>query len=262
MSKLSRKRKLSTESLESRQLLHGGGFGLMGPITVDEQVEAVFERYDETGDGILDADDELSTRVEERLADADADGDGGVTADELVEYLETSRVSNLLGVGDTSDRGCYRGDAADRVEAAIELVDEDGEGDIDQGEVSAELWETLAAADTDANASLSAEELTTLVETLDAEKEATALASRVESIFSSLDDDGDSLIAETEVSATMWERIAAADTDDDQAVSEDEMSEFLQQQDAEREATRQIEGGGRGQHHGSRRGGRGGGRGR
>ena len=256
MSKNFRQRRLATESLESRQLLHGGSLGLFGPPTIDEHVEAVFERYDETGDGVLNADDGLSDRVQDRLADADADGDGSVSTEELTTHLETSRVSSLLGLEGGSSHRRLGGDSANRIEAAIDVVDDDGEDDIDQSEVSSELWEQLAAADTDGDASLTADELTVMVETLQAERQAEAIANRVEAIFSSLDDDGDSLIGESEVSERLWERISSADSDGDSAISEEEMTQFVTDQIAEREASRLIFGGGSRGVGGMRRGGR------
>ena len=241
------KRTLRAESLESRQLLHGGGFGILGAATVDERVEAVFDRYDATEDGILNEADELSERVTERLAGADGDEDGSVTMDELTAYYETSRVSRLLGVGD-SGNGCRGngGDASERVEAAIEVIDDDGEGDLDQSEVSEELWDQIASADTDANASLSSEELVTLVETLDAERQAALIADKVDFIFARYDADEDGSIVATEVSENRWERLSPADADANEAVSQEELTAYATEQAASGESTRGLFGGGRG----------------
>jgi Ca2+-binding EF-hand superfamily protein len=257
----SRNRKLAAESLESRQLLHGGGLGMHGAATVDEQVEAVFERYDATEDGILNEADELSDRVTEWLAGADGDADGGVTVGELTVFYETERVSRLLGLSDSGGR-CHRagGDASERVEAAIEVIDDDGEGDLDQAEVSEELWEQIASADTDADASLNSDELVTLVETLDAERQAAFIADKVDSVFARYDADEDGSIVESEVSESRWARLSTADTDANEAVSQDELTTYVTEKLAARESTRGLLGGGHrgGGHHGHHgRGGRG-----
>lgn len=253
------KRTLRAESLESRQLLHGGGVGMLGAATVDEQVEAVFDRYDATEDGILSEADELSDRVTERLAAADGDTDGSVSMDELTRFYENARVSSLLGVADSGGR-CRdtSGDVQERVDAAIEVIDEDGEGDLDQAEVSEELWEQIAAADTDANASLSSDELASFVETVDVERQAAFIADKVESVFAKYDADEDGSIVATEVSETRWERLSPADADANEAVSQAELRAYATEQVAAGESTRGLFGGSGhrgGGHHG--RGGRG-----
>jgi Ca2+-binding EF-hand superfamily protein len=235
-----RTRKLAAESLETRQLLHGGGFGgILGPPTVDEYVDAVFERYDATEDGLLNEADELSERVQERLAGADSDGDGGVTVDELTEFYETSRVSQLLGIGDSSGhhRLGGRAEAADRVDLAIGVVDDDGEGDIDQSEVSVGLWEELSAADTDGDGSLSSDELLALVVSIDAERQAARIADAVTAIFERYDEDGDAAIGVSEVSERQWNRLSDADGDGNDSISQVELTQFVTDQVAQGEAS-------------------------
>ncbi len=256
--KKSRTRRLGGECLESRQLLHGGGLGAaLGAATVDEQVEAVFERFDATEDGILNEADELSDRVTERLSGADADADGSVTMNELTVFYETSRVSRLLGVGESSGRHSMgTGDAADRIESAIEVVDDDGEGDIDQAEVSEELWAAIGSADVDGDSSLSSDELTTLVETLDAERQTASITDKVDSIFARYDANEDGSLVEDEVSEQRWGTLVEADADADAAVSHEELTTYVTAQVEAGESPRDVVGGGqRGGGHG--RGGRG-----
>lgn len=257
----SRNRKLTAETLESRYLLHGGGFGMLAAPTVGEQVDAVFERYDATEDGILDEADELSDRLTQRLAGADSDADGGVTMDELTVFYETERVSRLLGIGD-SGGPCFRAssDVAERVEAAIEVIDDDAAGDLDRDEVSEELWEEIASAATDDDNSLSSDELVTLVAALDAERQAAIIADKVDSVFARYDADEDGSIIESEVSERHWNSLSEADADANEAVSQEELTSYVTEQVAAGESIRGLFGGGG--HHGRVHHGHGHGRGR
>lgn len=229
MLKSNRLRKLGAESLENKTLLHGGGFvGPISDVSIDDMVQATFERYDATQDGILNADDELSDRFANRIADADTDGDGGVSTDELTVHLETERVSKLLGLDDAR---CRPGvDVETRVTSAIETVDDDGEGDIDQAEVSESLWSSLSVADADEDGSLTAEELTALVEANAAAARAEMIANRVDAMFERYDTDADDLISVGEVTTMRWNRLSAADADGDQAVSRDELTQYVTDQ--------------------------------
>ena len=219
------KRNLAAESLENRQLLHGGG---IGEASVADRVEGVFGRYDANEDGVLNADDELSERVTERLAEVDGDADGSVTVAELTTYYETNIVSRLLGVGDATGRRGLGASVEDRIARAIEVVDDDGEGDIDQAEVSESLWTSLAEADLDGDLSLSAEELTPFVETIDAARMAARIANRVDAIFERYaGEESSESIVESEVSERLWSRLSEADADEDGEVTKDELTAHL-----------------------------------
>lgn len=230
------KRKLAGESLESRKFLHGGGFGGMGGfgggMTIDDQVETTFERYDKNDDGTLNADDSLSTRVQKRIDGADADTDGGVTVKELTQFLEADKVSKLLGIGDSSRPFIFCGDdaIADRVSSAIELVDEDADGSIDQSEVAPSLWTDLSAANTDEDPALSTAELTTFAEALQAEAQAEFIADAVDALMARLDSDDDGAIASTEVSERRWSKMEDADADDNSSISKEELTAYVTEQ--------------------------------
>ena len=226
-------RKLRAESLESRQLLHGGG--LASAESIGERVDAVIEHYDTNLDGALGEDDELSERVQEKLAEIDANEDGTVTSEELTVYYETQSVSRSLGLG-SSHRHLWRGDAEDRIANAISVVDEDGENDIDQTEVSAELWEQLASADTDGSLALTVEELTAFVEATDAAAREAYISGQVERLFERYDADDSLTIAEDEVAAYRWSHLSTADTDGDGSISQDEATTYFSERLAAREA--------------------------
>ena len=83
MSKVRGRRKLVAESLEARQLLHGGACAGGGdPPSTAERVESAFERADTNEDAVLTA-DEVSERIWDRLSAADTD-ENGVSQEELV----------------------------------------------------------------------------------------------------------------------------------------------------------------------------------
>lgn len=206
-----------------------GPGGLGGRMTIDEQVEATFERYDKNDDGTLNSDDALSTRITNRYAGADANDDGGVTSIELTQYWEANAVSKLLGISDSSRAFLFCGEDAisDRVESVIELVDEDADGLVQSTEVASSLWEDLSSADTSGDGALSAEELTAFAEGVQAEAQAEFVTDAVDALMARLDSDDDGAIASTEVSERRWSRMADADTDESGAISQAELTAYV-----------------------------------
>ena len=110
----------------------------------------------------------------------------------------------------------------------------DAEGDIDKSEVSDELWEDLASADMDGNESLSSEELSALVEGIQAERQAAYVAEIVTAALEQYDEDGESDIDRTELSESQWSRIADADLDGNESLSQDELTQHVAAQVADR----------------------------
>ena len=92
-------RKLRTESLESRQLLHGGALFCEAPPATDI-AESAFTRMNTNDDTVLAADDGIAARVLERLADADTDGNGFSQA-ELTSHIENRIAERQAGNGET-----------------------------------------------------------------------------------------------------------------------------------------------------------------
>lgn len=146
-------KKLGIDHLEKRVLLHGGGFGGFGRgfhggfggeiPTVEERVDAIFERADEDGDGQIVA-DEVSERKWEHLQDADADQDGAISAEELTSHI-TDQLEQRI---------------ADQVDRVFSRYDEDGTGEIDLSEISGRCTGRLADADANEDDILTTEELT------------------------------------------------------------------------------------------------------
>ena len=243
-----RRTRFQGEALESKQMLHGGGFEGRGPgggglggldnlvfgsaAAIEDRVTQIFDRYDANDDGVLNADDNLPGRVTRLYGAADADGDEGISTAELTTFLGSSAVSRILGLGDQgTGRGCggIVSDAqiASRVERALEIVDADGEGDIDSTEVTSAVWEQMTTADANADSSVSSDELTTYLESLRDAKIATLVTNYVDRVMEQYDADNDSAISQSEVSATRWNRISVADTNNDASISEDELTTYV-----------------------------------
>lgn len=239
-------------------MFQGGGLPeRLGPPSIDEQVELTFECYDETGEGLLTA-DELPKRLEDLYVGSDVNGDG-IGMKELTEFLEADRVSKLLGLDESSGlcgRGPSGADTADRVEEVLELVDDDGNGAIEQGEVSQALWAELSPAISDQSTAISTEALVAFVESLDQERLDAWIAEKVDSILETYDEDGNGSLDASEVPERQWNRLLKAvgdpDTDDNaEIVTRDQLKTYVTDQVSERDLLRgPFDFGGGGRHSG------------
>ncbi len=223
-------RRLQAESLENRQLLHGGGFG--GILTLEDWVQAAFQRLDSNADGQL-ASDEVPADAWTKLSGADTNTDGGISSDELLTLLQDA----MSPAGPQSGhfeghrhRGSGHGErhegknaeltVAERVDKLFEIAGDDEL--LSESEVSACVWTRIADADADGNGLISKDELTSQLEA-EAEARLTAI---IDNVFVA-DQNGDGLTAD-EVSARKWERLSTADADGDGIVSQDELRTYLE----------------------------------
>lgn len=264
--KVGANRSLKAESLESRQLLHGGGMVAGEPPTIEERVAGAFERFDANENGEL-AQEEVPERVWNRISSAEGEDENtSISAEELTAHLE-SRIAEREaneGEGDTEqgrdreDRGDRnerrrnnrrtrsgnridrRGDGErerptieQRVDAFFEANDTNSDGLINASdEVSEELLARISDADTsEVSDGVSAEELVSFHEARQQERQQT----RFDRFFSRLDDDGNGGVTEDEAGRN-WERISAADADSDGSVTADELQSYLDTLREERES--------------------------
>ena len=241
------------EPLESRQMLHGGGWEgrhssldsvLFGSATIEEQVGRVFERYDANDDGVLNADDNLPGRVTRRFGDADANSDGGISTAELTTFLGSQAVSRILGLSDNHSRGHLLSDAqiSDRVARAIDLVDADGGGDTDQSEVTDAVWQQLSTADANSDSSLSSDELKSLLQQMREERIGAMVTKYVDQLMERFDTDNGSDLDQSELSAARWNKIKAADVNGDSSISEQELTTYITAQITQRLSGNSTEG--------------------
>ena len=257
--KMGARRKLRAETLETRQLLHGGAFMSGDPTAM---AEAAFARLNTNEDAVITADDGISERLLERLAEADTDGEEGISQAELTAQFE-AKIAERAEASESRGnfRGRFRGrggmgparqvarqSPSDRLDSLFEN-DADGNG-LTADEVSERIWERISAADTDSEeggvVSVSREELETYIEAKRAE--------RFDAAFARLDADQSGGITADEVSERRWERLSAADSEEydgnaDGIVTKDELQSYKEAKRAEREAEAEdsegTEGGGR-----------------
>lgn len=133
-----------------------------GSITLDELTafkrdggphgtrEDLFARLDKDGNGAL-AEDELSAQLWERLSDADTDGDGNITLEELTAFTP-DRPSGPRHGGHGDGGG--RGDCD-----VFARFDENDDGLLTADELPEDIWTRISPADTDGDSAVSAEEL-------------------------------------------------------------------------------------------------------
>lgn len=122
----------------------------------------LFARWDADGDGKV-ALKELPERAQERLGDADQDGDGSLTSAEVAAFhakrwAEHRAEADTNGDGTVSDaerEAMRERHHAERFAAA----DKNGDGALTQDEVDARRWAHLAAADADGDQRVTRAEL-------------------------------------------------------------------------------------------------------
>ena len=239
------KRHLQTESLESRQLLHGGAMAEAEPPTIEDRVAAVFQRHDANRDGELSR-EEVSRRVWQRVSSADGrDRNATVSRDELAAQF-TAEAEERESEDDRQDRNREerneqeerrqqgrreqdnehgereRPSLQDRVDAFFQENDTNMDGVVNGSDaISEESLARIAAADLDDNG-VASEELLAFRE---AQRQQRADA-RFDRYFARLDDDGDGSISEPEA-GRRWQQISEADSDGNGSISADELRAHL-----------------------------------
>lgn len=242
------KRTLRAESLESRQLLHGGAMNGGGePPTSEERATEAVARFDANEDMQL-SQDEVSDRLWNRISAADGDENGAVSVDELTAHLDqvaAERAENSSEDGeqdgrqrsDQNDRNRNGGNGGERLSVEERIDSFFAENDTNEDgvitaedDVSEELLARIVDADVDGDGVSAADLL--------ARHEA-RVQERFDTRFAALDENGDGGITADEVSERRWERISAADGEDgDGSVTADELQTYLDALRAEREAAR------------------------
>jgi Ca2+-binding EF-hand superfamily protein len=126
----------------------------------------LIQKFDENGDGVLEL-SELSDHKGRRLAAADANQDGRLTVEELTAHREKM----IAKFGERRRHGWGKGKFADPAKF-IERFDKNADGKLELGELPERFAARIAAADTNGDKQLSAEELQTHFDARRAERRA------------------------------------------------------------------------------------------
>ncbi|WGW05599.1 EF-hand domain-containing protein [Tropicibacter oceani] len=138
----------------------------------------------------------------------------------LVLTMGTAGIAHARGYASDGQQGAG-------MQQMFEKFDTDSDGKITQAEIDAAKAARFAAADSDGDGFLSAEEMTAYADQMRAERETQRRAARTEAMVKSLDKDGDGKLSAEEATAggpgqMMLQRL---DADKDGAVSLEELLE-------------------------------------
>ena len=164
--------------------------------SVGHRRDRFFERLDANEDGLLTA-DEVPEGLWEQLAEADTDGDGAVSADEVAAFAAEHR---------------------QRPRGPFAAFDENDDGLLTEDEVPERIWEHLSPADADGDGAVSPDELAALV---------SEHHEHPRGPFAAFDANNDGLLTEDEVPEQVWARLSPADADSDGAVSPEEIAALV-----------------------------------
>lgn len=160
----------------------------------------MFHRLDANSDGVIDATEAAAAPGGIDVMLADADGDGGVTIDELRDYL-----------------------AIQALQRAFDRVDANGDGVLDAAEIAASQNPArILAADADGDGQVTQAEFDAHVAAQQALRQAAAAA------FQAADADGDHALSASEWPASATASFSDVDADGDGSVSRRELGEWIQ----------------------------------
>lgn len=212
---------------ETERLIPGGAVETNTPGQGGRQwgPERLMEQLDANGDGTITL-DEIPGNRRDRFGPADADGDGTLTEEELRNHLQ----AQFQGPGrPASGEARPRGPIS--YEDMLERVDGNGDGQLQLEEIPERRRDRYAEADADGNGILSPEEYQSVPPRGGREGGPGGPAGpggpggplSPEATIERFDANGDGLLQMSELPERRRERLAAADTDGDDAISVDEL---------------------------------------
>lgn len=199
--------------------------------SADEDTEGPLDQADDDDVEVDDEDDQEADEEEMDDEDSDDHQDDGDTDDDDTDEGEPIDDGGLIDEGDEEDeddhddghhRGRHRhhryGLAAKSADAILARFDGNQDGELSEDEVPGYLWNKFInrEVDADSGGTISEDELTA------------AITAARQDRFTALDEDGDGLITESEVSARLWNKILGSDGNDDATVSFEEFDSWLQ----------------------------------
>ncbi|QDV44651.1 Matrixin [Stieleria neptunia] len=222
----------STETLDSvaaadelenaEQLQESDDFDEVDALDVGDDPEDSDELEDsmevEEGDEV-DSDEVDSDEVDSDEVDSDEVDEGTELIDEGGLVDQSDDDADEQGQSDHGHHlvGLFPGRLfGGETEVFVARFDADEDGALSEAEVSERLWEKLITLEADGDG----DGLVTLDEI-----DSALMAFQLEA-FNEQDSDGDGLLTETEIGERPWQKISAADADDDGGVSFDELQAF------------------------------------
>jgi Ca2+-binding EF-hand superfamily protein len=168
--------------------------------------ERVIARFDANGDGQLQL-SELPPRAQKRFGEADTNGDGIITREELAAGVQ-ARMAQRFAKGD-----------------------QNGDGKLTQDEVGEQRWTRMRVADADGDGAVTQDELRQAHEQGKlgprAGKGTRGKGPKGDGgrMFERADANGDGKLEASEVPADIWSHLSVADADGDGAVTRDEVKQ-------------------------------------
>jgi Ca2+-binding EF-hand superfamily protein len=185
------------------------------------------ERLDANHDGSLTA-DELSGERRARLLAADTDGDGSVSTEELQSFVQ-NQMENGAGRG-ARFQGPGGPEGGPGPGGLLQRLDTNGDGRVELSEIPEQRRERWAAADTNGDGELSSEEIRARAGAGNQRRGGGFGGQPVspEAMLQRMDENGDGMIQLSEIPERRRERLGAADTDGDGAITLQELTAHME----------------------------------
>ena len=175
-----------------------------------------FREMDKDGDKAISK-EEAGERWE-RLGKLDKDGDGKVTAQEMMAARPQ---------GGPEGKGAPQGGPGKGGPEMFANADKNKDGKLSKDEVPAEMWERLSKLDKDSDGAVSKEEMAAMRGKGGPDGKGAPQGGPGKGgpeMFARADKNKDGKLSKDEVPAEMWERLSKLDKDSDGAVSKEEMA--------------------------------------
>lgn len=165
--------------------------------------QGAFDHLDSNGDGQLTK-DEVSDVHWRRIAEVDTDATGGVSRDEIKAARPSEHMLALMPTN---------------AKPHFESLDADQDGLLSEYEVAQNLWNRIDDADVNEDGLVSLDELQEIREHRELQ------AKQHQDFFKRFDGNDNGLLTADELPARLWDKISAADVDEDGAISGVELAE-------------------------------------
>ncbi len=192
---------------------------------------ALFDRLDSNKDGRVSK-EEAPDRLWERISKADADGDGSISKEEIASLAPAGRSADQSGKKPATEEGRRKpkqGGSFDgsQFKAFIKRSDTNGDGKLQQDEVSNEIWSRISRIDSDGDGAIAPDEAERAAKMAGSARGGSSDKRSPAQMIAFYDKDGDGALAKSELSETMWARMSKADENADGKVSASELEQLF-----------------------------------